>query len=217
MWPGRGMPRSGLAVSTTGEMLTGEMKHPGLCLQVRHGRGHNMVADAAHAGQRLTFSSLATAMVHSRICCSTGAEMDCVGREQAESPLCTPACSMCSMMPQMTTLPAEGWRGQQELVSVMPASGLHMLVLWTASMLTVAVSAQQHVASNCEQACSASRLVCSHSISAKQAPSQARAASQPSRHATHRPCPPGHPRPAQWPCPGTCPPAQASQGQPPQR
>lgn len=29
----------------------------------------------------------------------------CVGREQALSPLCTPACSMCSMMPQITMLP----------------------------------------------------------------------------------------------------------------
>ncbi|OQC03553.1 MAG: hypothetical protein BWX79_02615 [Alphaproteobacteria bacterium ADurb.Bin100] len=28
------------------------------------------------------------------------------GSEQAESPLCTPACSMCSMTPPMNTLPS---------------------------------------------------------------------------------------------------------------
>ncbi len=40
-----------------------------------------------------------------RMIASVSSGMVCVGSEHAESPLCTPACSMCSMMPQMTTLP----------------------------------------------------------------------------------------------------------------
>jgi hypothetical protein len=49
----------------------------------------------------------ATSLVHSRMTAKVSSGMDCVGIEHAESPEWMPACSMCSMMPQMTTLPWE--------------------------------------------------------------------------------------------------------------
>lgn len=52
-----------------------------------------------------TPSARASAGVHARMVASAEAGTVWVGSEQAESPLCTPACSMCSMMPPMTTAP----------------------------------------------------------------------------------------------------------------
>mmetsp|Transcript_4743 Transcript_4743/g.14604 ORF Transcript_4743/g.14604 Transcript_4743/m.14604 type:complete len:324 (-) Transcript_4743:599-1570(-) len=53
-----------------------------------------------------TPSSRASATVWLRMSCSASAGTVCAGSVHAESPLCTPACSMCSMMPPMTTLPS---------------------------------------------------------------------------------------------------------------
>src|SRR5450756_2778541 len=46
-----------------------------------------------------TFSAMAICTVCARNSCCSSAESENGGSEQAESPECTPACSMCSMMP----------------------------------------------------------------------------------------------------------------------
>mmetsp|Transcript_834 Transcript_834/g.3462 ORF Transcript_834/g.3462 Transcript_834/m.3462 type:complete len:311 (-) Transcript_834:2583-3515(-) len=48
----------------------------------------------------------ATLGVHSRMVARDDSLMVCEGMLHAESPECTPACSMCSMMPAITTLPS---------------------------------------------------------------------------------------------------------------
>mmetsp|Transcript_8776 Transcript_8776/g.35859 ORF Transcript_8776/g.35859 Transcript_8776/m.35859 type:complete len:346 (-) Transcript_8776:2287-3324(-) len=53
-----------------------------------------------------TPSSRASATVCLRIRSSASAGTVIAGSAHAESPLCTPACSMCSMMPPITTLPS---------------------------------------------------------------------------------------------------------------
>ena len=50
-----------------------------------------------------TFSPFAIAIVCSRSACCSSRDSECGGSEHAESPECTPACSMCSMMPPITT------------------------------------------------------------------------------------------------------------------
>mmetsp|Transcript_12475 Transcript_12475/g.41084 ORF Transcript_12475/g.41084 Transcript_12475/m.41084 type:complete len:358 (-) Transcript_12475:2033-3106(-) len=53
-----------------------------------------------------TLSSCASFLVHSRIVAIAESESVCGGSEHALSPECTPACSMCSMIPPITTLPS---------------------------------------------------------------------------------------------------------------
>ena len=51
-----------------------------------------------------TFSALAISVVWRRSSSCSAALSEYGGSEQAESPECTPACSMCSMMPPIITL-----------------------------------------------------------------------------------------------------------------
>ena len=50
-----------------------------------------------------TFRPCAIATVCSRSSCCTAGDNEYGGSEHAESPECTPACSMCSMMPPIST------------------------------------------------------------------------------------------------------------------
>lgn len=50
------------------------------------------------------------AALHRRGCLPAQRLRTCGGMEHAESPLCTPACSMCCMMPQITTFPSSSAR-----------------------------------------------------------------------------------------------------------
>mmetsp|Transcript_894 Transcript_894/g.2081 ORF Transcript_894/g.2081 Transcript_894/m.2081 type:complete len:325 (-) Transcript_894:2193-3167(-) len=82
-----------------------------------------------------TLSSLAILGVQSRTWASTSSVMVCVGMMQALSPLCTPASSMCSMMPQMTTLPSLSAR-QSTSISTAPLRYLSTSTGWLGSTST---------------------------------------------------------------------------------
>ena len=58
----------------------------------------------------MTPRRFATLGVQSRMIARDFSDMVCGGMLHAESPECTPACSMCSMMPQITTLPSASQR-----------------------------------------------------------------------------------------------------------